>query len=221
MAFSDWSTTAASNGTTLGVNIGEGCPPGNVNNAIRQAMADMRTAINPALDDFLSSTSLSSARTALGVPSSSTSLTNFGALTNAANKLPYMTGSDAWSTTDLTAFARTLLAAGDASAFNALLSGGTAVGVLAASIANPGYVKLNLAGNNFIIQWGSTGVSSAGGSITYPTAFASFSVAVCNSNNSDPQNNGAVVTSTTTTGFNYATGASTGSGTLFWIAVGK
>lgn len=220
MAFSDWSTTASSNATALGVNVGEGCPPSNVNNALRAIMAQMRTAIDPTLDNFLSSTSLSSARTALGVAESSTSMANFAALTNSANKLPYMTGTDAWSLADLTSFARTILAAGDASAVNALLSGGTAIGVLASSIANPGYIKLNIAGSDFLIQWGSTGVSSSGGSVTYPTAFSSFSVAVCNSGNSDPQNNGAAVGSASTTGFTYTTGT-TGSGTLNWIACGK
>lgn len=40
MAFSDYSTTAASNVTIGGVSIAEDCAAGNVNNAIRQLMAD-------------------------------------------------------------------------------------------------------------------------------------------------------------------------------------
>ena len=35
----DWSTTAGSNTTVAGINIAEGCDPGNVNNAIRAVMA--------------------------------------------------------------------------------------------------------------------------------------------------------------------------------------
>lgn len=40
MAFSDYSTTPASNGTIAGINVAEGCPPANVNNAIRQLASD-------------------------------------------------------------------------------------------------------------------------------------------------------------------------------------
>ena len=43
MAFSDYSTTPASNTTIGGISIAEGCAPGNVNNAIRQLMADGKT----------------------------------------------------------------------------------------------------------------------------------------------------------------------------------
>lgn len=42
MAVADWSTTAADNGTTLGINIAEGCPAGNINGAIRELMAQIK-----------------------------------------------------------------------------------------------------------------------------------------------------------------------------------
>lgn len=42
MAVSDYSTTPASNTTISGINIAEGCPPGNINNAFRQMMADVK-----------------------------------------------------------------------------------------------------------------------------------------------------------------------------------
>jgi hypothetical protein len=45
MAISSWSTTAASNTSVDGVNIGEGCDPGNVNDAMRNIMADVAVAI--------------------------------------------------------------------------------------------------------------------------------------------------------------------------------
>lgn len=41
----DWSTTAGSNGTVAGINIAEGCDPGNVNNAIRAVMAAAKGAM--------------------------------------------------------------------------------------------------------------------------------------------------------------------------------
>ena len=40
MAFSDYSTTPGNNTSIEGINVGEGCPAANVNNAIRQLMAD-------------------------------------------------------------------------------------------------------------------------------------------------------------------------------------
>lgn len=45
MAISDYSTTAASNTAISGTNVNEGCPPANINDAIRQLMADIATAI--------------------------------------------------------------------------------------------------------------------------------------------------------------------------------
>lgn len=42
MAVTDYSTTPGSNTTISGINIAENCPPGNINNAFRQMMADVR-----------------------------------------------------------------------------------------------------------------------------------------------------------------------------------
>lgn len=41
MAVSDYSTTPAANVSINGINIGENCPAANVNNALRQMMADI------------------------------------------------------------------------------------------------------------------------------------------------------------------------------------
>lgn len=48
MAVSDYSTTAGSNTSISGINIAEGCSPGNLNNAIRQLMADVKGFYNGA-----------------------------------------------------------------------------------------------------------------------------------------------------------------------------
>lgn len=40
MAFSDYSTTPANNNSIEGINIAEGCPAANINNAIRQLASD-------------------------------------------------------------------------------------------------------------------------------------------------------------------------------------
>ena len=43
MAVSDWSAVADENTTVGGINIAEGCPPGNLNDAIREMMAEIKT----------------------------------------------------------------------------------------------------------------------------------------------------------------------------------
>ena len=40
---SSWSETPGSNGTVDSINIAEGCPPGNVNGALRSIMAGVKT----------------------------------------------------------------------------------------------------------------------------------------------------------------------------------
>lgn len=44
MSYSDWSTTAGSNNTTLGIDISEGCAAANINNALREMMAQLASA---------------------------------------------------------------------------------------------------------------------------------------------------------------------------------
>lgn len=200
MPFSDYSTTAGSNSTASGVNIAEGCPPSNVNNAIRAVMADLRTAINPVMDSFLASTSLTQARTALGVSGGSTSNNNFAALTNSANKLPYMTGSDNWALATLTSFARTLLDDGDAATARTTLG---VIGVTASSFtASGGYVKFSISGTTFTVQWvDGTANGETSTSVNYPTAFSSWSRAVCTGGTASPtaEQNNPFVQSTSTT----------------------
>lgn len=78
----DWSSTAGSNTTVDGINVAEGCPSGNMNNALRSTLAIIRQTFASGLQSFLAgssalaianggtgATSASAARTALGVPS--------------------------------------------------------------------------------------------------------------------------------------------------------
>lgn len=51
MGIKDWSTTPGSNGTISGINVAEGCLPGNINDAIRQLMADVRQGQIDAQND--------------------------------------------------------------------------------------------------------------------------------------------------------------------------
>jgi hypothetical protein len=45
-AFTDWDTTPANNTDVGGINIDEGCPPSNINNAIRTAMAQLKAGVD-------------------------------------------------------------------------------------------------------------------------------------------------------------------------------
>lgn len=46
MPFQDYSTNPDANGSIAGINIAENCPPGNVNNALRQLAADGKALAN-------------------------------------------------------------------------------------------------------------------------------------------------------------------------------
>jgi hypothetical protein len=50
MAISDWSTTPSLNVTINGINIAEGCPPGNLNDAARNIMADVKAGFDTLPD---------------------------------------------------------------------------------------------------------------------------------------------------------------------------
>lgn len=55
MSVSDYSLAPSSNTSISGINIGEGCPPANINDAIRQLMADvkeMRDQVAQGMGDF-------------------------------------------------------------------------------------------------------------------------------------------------------------------------
>lgn len=220
MSFADWSTTDANNATTLGVNIGEGCPPSNVNNAMRAIMAQMRTAINPVLDGFLSSTSLSSALAALGAGGSSTSSTNFSNLTNAANKVPYMTGSDGWATTDFTSFGRSVAGCADAAALNSLLGAAGSSGTFSANAID---IRLAIGTNTVCIKGGS---GTLGGNTTatlsFGVTYGTAPVCIVTGGDNDVQSEGQIRISAnpTTTGVAIIN-AGPASGTYNWIAIGK
>lgn len=74
-----WSSTAGSNTTVDGVNIDEGCPPGNVNNAIRSVMALIRNTFASGLSTFFAgSSALPLANGGTGATTDTGARTNLG-----------------------------------------------------------------------------------------------------------------------------------------------
>jgi hypothetical protein len=219
--FDDWSTVADSNTTTSGVNIAEGCPAANVNNWGRSIMAQLRAAFNPILSTFFASTTLAQARSALGVTEGGASQNNFSALTNTANSVPYMTGSDAWALATVTSFARTLLDDGDAATMR------TTLGVVASSLTattngNGTSLGLVISGTTYQIQFGTVTVAGATtAAITFPVAFSGTPVVICSGGSTNTGSSAndritAISSSGATITSDYGT-----SHTSKWIALGS
>jgi hypothetical protein len=224
MALSDWDPVAANNATVLGVNIGEGTTaPSSINNALRQICADVATGINVSLlGTFLSSTTLAQARTALGVTEGSASQTAFGALTNTANSVPYMTGSDAWALATLTSFGRTLIDDGDAATARTTLA---ALGLTSATFgANSVSLSITLSnGTTLLIQGGSgTLAGNTTGSVTFGTAYSTAPVCIVNGGAANTAAEGDIRnTGLATTTAQAIINSSADSASYQWIAIGK
>ena len=205
MAVTDYSVTAASNTSISGIDISENCSPANLNNAQRQLMADIAQGI---VDGDFATTS--------GLQAEDATLTALAGVTTAADKLIYATGVDTFSTTDITAYGRTVLGLASAAALRSNIG---AVGIDSASLTANGYIKLT---NGFIIQWG-TGTSSGNASTTinYPTAFSNFSIPLADGarSQSNAQDNNPDTESAGLTSFTVYSAADQGL-PIWWIAVG-
>lgn len=209
MPVSSWSTTAASNGSTLGIDIAENCAAANMNNAAREMMAQLKTKFD-SIDALVGSASFQ--------PSDAT-LTALAAITTAANDLIYATGADTFAVTTLSSFMRTVLDDGDAAAALATLGAQSALSVT--SNANGTCVSLTISGTTYRLQWGTVTVAGAtSASITFPVAYSTSAVCVCSGGSSAT---GASandrITAVTTSGATVVSDFGT-SHTSQWIAVG-
>lgn len=160
MAYTDWDTDPADNNSIGAVGIGPNMPIGNVDNAFRELIAQL-AAFRDYLDGLIGSTDTYQPKDA--------TLTALAALTTAADKLPYATGSDTFGTTDFTAFGRTLVALANAPALRTTLG---AVTVTGASLSATGYITLDISGTPLTIQWGT-------GTWATPTSFATNFATAC------------------------------------------
>ena len=126
------------------------------------------------------------------------------------------TGVDALTLKTLSPYMAGLLATADVATLQTAIG---AAAISAQSLASPGYMKLS---NGLIIQWGQITVAANGRPTTnFPTAFASFAIAVGSGgpNDTSASGNCRVVAVTTA---NFQVCNNSGSSIPFWwIAVGK
>lgn len=212
MTVESWSTTAASNTALGAVSIAEGWSPADVNNAIREMMAQIATWRDGAIADLGSAADYQ--------PLDAT-LTDFAALTTAADKLPYADGSDSFTTTDFTAFGRTLVAL---ASYSALRTGLGAVTVTASSIANPGYIDFDISGTSLKLNWGSGSLSgnTNGETVSYASAYSSFAIPIINGGNSQTGTEGNVTPySGGLSSFTIKNSGGNPTASYWWIAVGS
>lgn len=173
MSVADWSTTASTNTSVGGINIAENCPAGNVNNAEREIMAQLRVVMTDAVLSIMGKATVAEIRTALEVTGTTAADTALSALTPAADKLPYFDSSTTASLVTLTSFIRTLLDDPDAASARTTLG---AIGVTDASLGANGYVVFALGTfGNLIVNWGTqtSGTNGWSGSYSFPKAYTS------------------------------------------------
>jgi hypothetical protein len=216
MAVTDWSTTASSNTTVGGINIAENCSPANMNNAVREMMAQIATR-----DDEL--VALIGGGTGTFQPLDA-GLTSISGLTTAADKFIYTTASDTYAVGDITSYGRTLLGLASAAALKAQVG---SMAVLSSSIAGNGYVELDFDGDSardLLIQWGSGTIgSNTTGTISFPIAFTTFGRCVASGGTSSVSREGSIHNygSTGLTSQTIINSAAGGTSTYNWVAFGK
>jgi hypothetical protein len=208
LAVEDWSTTAGDNGTVGPVNIAEGWPAANANNAIREIMAQIKTWVDNLVNVFQPKT---------------TRLDNISALAGIANHFLMFTGADTYAGKPITTFAQGLVAMSDAESIANALG---AVRVVSVSLGNPGYIRFQIGPSSFFqIAWGTVTVGQDSlASVTYPNAFTSLAIPVpaamgVSGNNSANENCGYVSGSGTVGGFSIYN-SDNRTYTIPWIAVG-
>jgi len=214
MAISNWSSTASGNGSVLGINIAESCAAANLNNALRETLAQIKTwyaVAQPLIATITAKQASNSTLTALGTAGA------------AADKLPYYTDGTTAALADFSTFARTLL--DDTSATAACNTLG-AVRVVAMSLADPGYIKFQVgaAPLYFMLAWGSkTYAPNTTTAVTYAAAFPNasypFVSAVTSDGGAQDNEPGVVGGSATVNGFT-AFCARNGATSGYYMALG-
>jgi hypothetical protein len=81
---SDWSTTAANNTDIGGINIAEGCAAANINNALREIMAQVKAALQTSATDNTAGALMTVPAFGIGVTGTATALDDLDETTTAS-----------------------------------------------------------------------------------------------------------------------------------------
>lgn len=172
MSISDYSTTPGSNTSISSISIAEQCPPGNLNDALRQMMADLAVFLaSPAFTGTVTTTGDFKANGVITAKTPNSGTTGGLQLQgNPTSGFAYLQvtnepGSDEWGTFKFDA-------AGDATWDGAMAFGNASqtlsnlggVEILGVSLGASGYVKLgfpSIANAVFMLQWGTYTVPAA------------------------------------------------------------
>lgn len=205
MAVDSWSTTPASNASTLGIDIGEGCDAANINNALRQIMADVKTKFDTV-----------AAGSGAGLQPVDATLTALAGVTTAADNVIYATGVDTFATTALTSFMRTLL--DDTDATTACSTLGALRGSFTGT-ATSGGATINFGSTAFKLQWKDCTIPSGSSSQNFPTAYTSWARSWINGDDGASDVSIYVTSNSTTAASIRSSAGSSASCTLFSIGV--
>ncbi|MEJ7933674.1 hypothetical protein WG907_05285 [Sphingobium sp. AN558] len=205
MAFTDWSTNPNDNTSIAGINIGENCPAGNINNALREMMAQ-----------------LAQWRPVAGYQPASETLSSLTAMTGTANAFPAFNASGDIELAGITSYMRGVLNSVDPTEAAAAIG---AIVLAGATLGNPGHVRFKIGPSTFFqVAWGTFSIGpNSGGNTLYSTPFQNVSFPVMSGTglvSAAQRNTPAVVSgSAATNGFSFFNAESyTISG--YYIAVG-
>lgn len=215
-----WSSTPGSNTTVDGINIDEGCPAGNVNNALRSIMALVRTTFSSGLETFLAgSAALPVANGGTGDTTAAGARSNLSAAKSGANS----------DITSLSALSTALSIAQGGTGATSAAAALSALGIAYTSNANGQCAAIPISGATILVQWGSAtsgngfGGSGWSGSLTLPVSFSSTSTAAIVASPNDVRvtaADGNSVSAKLVSTSQYQIGSDDSVITCHWIAIG-
>lgn len=220
MAIWDWSSTAGSNTSIDTINIAEGCSPGNVNNALRAIMANVRAAFSSGLQSFLNGS------TALPIENGGTGATTIAAARGALSAAKSGANSDITSLSGLTtALSIAQGGTGAVTADAARSALGAQAAISFGSNGNGYWLGINTGSQIVYVLWGTRPSGNNGASSTYTFPItdmtAVYGIQVTPTTGNPSAVDGNVVWASATSNSTFVIGSDDGNRDCFWTAIGS